>query len=365
MLNKVEIDLNAISNNVRVFREIIDIETKIIGVVKANAYGHGLVDTARAIWTSGADILATFNIEEAISLRVAKIRCPILIIGYVEPKDFRRLLDFDLTITIFNPDDAIRLNQEATKQNKWARVDLKIDTGMNRFGISPLDAIEQYQKISSLEHIKITGIHSHFADANDRDYSHEQIRQMQNVLFGLQQIGSSAPMVHMAATAGSFLYSEAHFDAIRVGIGLYGYYDSKTEEPKLMPALEFKSQVAQVKRVAKGESVGYARTFYAEKPLKIAVIPCGYSDGYSRGLSNKAYVLLHGKRARVIGRICMNIFMIDVTGINCAVGDEVILIGSQGGGKVSAEDLATLDDTIPHEILSRINPNLPREYHFK
>ncbi len=365
MLNEIEINLNAIANNVRVIRSLLDSETKIIGVVKANAYGHGLVDTARAIWTSGADILATFDIEEAISLRVNKIRCPILIIGYVEGRDFRRLLDFDLTTTIFNLDDAIRLNQEAAKQNKWAKVDIKVDTGMNRFGVMPLEAVEFYQKISALEHIKVTGIHSHFADAGDCDFSLEQIRHMQGVLFGLQQIGVTAPMVHMAATQGTFKYPEAHFDAVRVGLGLYGYYDFEVEEKRLMPALEFKTQIAQIKRVGKGESIGYRRTYVADKPLKIAVLPCGYSDGYPRDLSNKSYVLVHGKRAKLVGRICMNVFMVDVTGINCSVGDEVILIGSQGGGKVEADDLARLNGSIPHEILSRLNPNIHREYHFK
>jgi len=365
MFNKIEVDLNAITNNVRVFRNMIDAETKIIGVVKANAYGHGLIDTARAIWTSGADILATFDIEEAVSLRVAKIRCPILIIGYVEPRDYRRLLDFDLTVTIFELDDAIKLNQEATKQNKWAKVDIKVDTGMNRFGVSPFEAVEFYQKVSALEHIKITGIHSHFADAGDQEFSREQIRRMQGVLFGLQQFGTSAPMVHMAATQGTFKYPEAHFDAVRVGLGLYGYYDFEVEEKLLLPALEFRTQIAQIKRVGKGESVGYKRTFEAEKPLKIAVLPCGYSDGYPRDLSNKSQVLVHGKRARLIGRVCMNVFMIDVTGINCSVGDDVILIGSQGGGKVDADDLAQLTGSIPHEILSRLNPNIHREYHFK
>lgn len=365
MINKVEIDLNAIAHNLQIFKKNIDPETKIIGVVKANAYGHGLVEASRAIWTAGADILATFSIDEAVALRVAKIRAPIIVLGPVEQSEFRRLIDFDITLTVSDFETAYKLSREGAKQNKWAKIDLKIDTGMSRFGFSTGEFIENYKKISALEHIKITGIHSHFADASDHDFSQGQILQMQNILFHFQQNKIAPPLIHMAATCASLNYPEAHFDAIRVGLGIYGYSDADGSSGDFMPALELKSQISQLKMIAKGQSVGYKRTFIAKNPIKIAIVPIGYSDGYFRALSNKAEVLVDGKRAKVVGLVCMNVLMVDVTGIKCIIGDEVVLIGSQGSDKVDAVELARLAETNPHEILSRINPLIPREYHFK
>ncbi len=365
MINKVEIDLNAIAHNVQVFKKKIDPETKIIGVVKANAYGHGLLETARAIWTAGADILATFSLDEAVALRVGKIRAPIIVLGPVERSEFRRVIDFDITLTISDFETAYKLSREGARQNKWARVDLKIDTGMSRFGFSTGEFIENYKKIASLEHIKITGLHSHFADARDKDFSQGQLMQMQNILFHFQQNKINPPLVHMAATRAALDYPESHFDAIRVGLGIYGYSDSQNTDGEFQAVLELASQISQIRMVGKGQSVGYQRTFIAKNASKIAVIPFGYSDGYPRSLSNKADVLIDGKRARVVGLVCMNILMADVTGIKCAVGDEVVLIGARGSDKVDAVELAKLAGTNTHEILARINPLLPREYHFK
>lgn len=366
MVNKIEVNLNAIAHNLQVIKDQIDTECKIIGVVKANAYGHGLSETARAVWTSGADILAVATVDEAVQLRVAKIKSPIIVLTYIEPSEYRRAIDFDITFTIFDLRQAIKLSQEAAKLNKWAKVDIKVDSGMNRFGFAPYEALDNYKKILQLGHIKIDGIHSHFVDpAQNKELSIRQINQFQNVLFSLQQNHITAPMVHMAATGATFLYPEAHFDAVRVGLSLYGYYGFKFKSGKLQPALILKSRIAQIRRVGNGETVGYGATFKAERPTKLAILPIGYADGYARALSNKAETIVGEKRAKVIGRISMNVMTIDVTGISCSVGDEVILIGGKGDDKVDAEDLAFWADTIPHEILSRLSPTIPREYHFK
>ena len=368
MSNKIEIDLNAIAHNVRVIKSHLDPETKLIGVVKDNAYGHGLVDTARAIWTAGADILAVRNVEEAVALRVGKIRSPILILGYVDHKNFRKLLDFDITLTIFDFETALHLSQEAAKLNKWARVDIKVDTGLNRYGFATHEVVEQYQKIAALEHLKVEGIHSHLAEPSDKEFTSEQISQLQGVLFSFQQNRIAPPMVHLAATRAVFEYPEAHFDAVRVGIGLYGYSgygESTSENDKLQPVLELKSQIAQIRRVGKGQSIGYGRTVVAKNPMKLAVIPLGYADGYPRALSNKTDVLIDGHRAKVTGRVAMDAICADVTGVKCVVGDEVTLIGKQGEEKIFADELAKAADTIEHEILSRLPMSLPREYHFK
>lgn len=363
-MNKIEIDLNAISNNLIFFKKSIYPETKIIGVVKENAYGHGLVESARVIWTSGADVLAVERIQEAIDLRVAKIKAPILILGYVDPEDYHKVIDFDLILSISNFEDAYRLSREARKRNLWGRVDVEIDTGMNRWGIPPFEFLQTYQKALGLEHIKVVGIHSHFAQPLDKDFSREQIRILQNALFTLQQGKFPIPMVHMASTDAVLTNPESQFDAIRIGIGLFGYSLAKNAT-NLTPALEFKTQVAYIRRVAKGESVGYNRTFIAKQPKKIAVLPVGYADGYPRALSNNSTVIVNNKKAPVVGNICMGTTMIDITGIDCSIGDEVILIGKSEDDKVYADDLAKKANTIPYEILSRLPERIIREYHFR
>lgn len=366
MTNKIDINLNSIVHNLSVIKRAVDAETKVIGVVKANAYGHGLEETARTVWTSGADILAVNSIEEAVSLRVNKIKAPIIILSYVDPADYRKIIDFDLTLTIYDLEQARFLSREAQKQNRWARIDIKVDTGMNRYGFSPYDFLDNYKKILLLEHLKIEGIHSHFSSPSDKDFSEGQISEMKNVLFSLQQNNILAPMVHMAATEATFMYNEAHFDAVRVGLSLYGYYGFQAEDCEpLKPALSLKSKIAQIKRVAEGESVGYGRTFVAKKPMKIAVIPIGYYDGYPRSLSGKSEVLVYGIRTNIVGRICMNNLMIDVTGIKCVPGDEVVLIGEQKDEFIGADELSAKINTVPNEVLCRLSGLIPREYHFK
>lgn len=361
----IEVDLNAIVHNLTAIKKLIYPETKIIGVVKANAYGHGLVETARAVWTSGADILAVQSIEEAVELRVNKIKSPILILNYVDQKDYYKALEFDLTLTGYDLDLIYLLNIEAKKHNRWAKVDFKVDTGMNRYGFKPFEAVEAFMKVQKFEHIRIEGVHSHFACPLDREFSELQMREFQNVLFGLQQQKIQIPMVHMASSEATFLYNESQFDAVRIGQALYGYSDIADYQKLLKPALSFTSQVAGIKRVAKGESVSYDRLYAASSPRKIAVVPIGYADGYPRILSNQAEVIISGSRVKVVGRVCMNAFMVDVTGVNCQVGDKVIIIGEEKEESVWAHELGSIANTTTREILSRLSPLLPREYHFK
>lgn len=365
MINKIEVDLNAIAHNLRTIKKLIYPETKIIGVVKANAYGHGLVETARAVWTSGADILAVSSIDEAVELRVNKIRSPILVLGYVEPKEFYKALDFDITLTSHDFDLTYLLHLEAKKQNRWAKVDIKVDTGLNRLGYKTYGAAEMYQKIMNLEHIKIEGIHSHFVATNDREYSENQMKEFKNVLFNLQQQNIQPPMVHMASSDAVYLYNEAQFDAVRVGLALYGHSAVPEFDEMLEPALSLKSQIVSMRRIAKNESVSYGREFVAQDPRKIAVVPIGYFDGYPRSLSGKAEALVCGSRVKIAGRVCMNATMFDVTGINCGINDEVTLMGTQKDDKVTAEEVAKLSDTYVREILCRMPMHLPREFHFK
>lgn len=364
-MNEIEINLNAINANVNYFRGLLEPETKLIGVVKANAYGHGLVETGRVIWTSGADILATTSVAEAVMLRLEKIKAPIIVLGAIEKGDFQRIIDFDLTVTIYDFETAYQLARAAKAENKWVKLDLKIDTGLSRYGFKPPELLENYRKISALEHVKVVGIHSHFANVSDKDFSKEQIKLMQAVLFSFQQNSLEIPMTHMAATDATVNFPEAHFDAVRIGIGLYGYGTFDGYGEALKPALELKSTISCIRIVGKGETVGYRQTYKAKEAIKAAVIPLGYFDGYPRALSNKAEVLIGGKRAKVIGLVCMNAMLADVTGIKCAVGDEVTLIGRQGNEMVTAMELAHKIDTIPHEILCRLPEHLPRKHCFK
>lgn len=365
MNSLIEIDLNAIVANLSAIRKILYPETKIIGVVKANAYGHGLVETARAVWTSGADILAVQTIEEAVELRVNKIKSPILVLGFVDHRDFYKVIEFDITTTGYDLDIIYLLHIEAKKHNRWAKLDFEVDTGMNRLGFKTFEAVEKFLEVQKFEHIKIEGIHSHFASALDKDFSALQLREFQNVLFNLQQQRIAIPMAHMAATNASYLYSESQFDAIRVGAALYGYSGVDDFQKNLLPALSWKTQIASIKRVGKGESVSYDRIYKATSPRKIAILPVGYAEGYPRSLSGKAEALVNGSRVKVIGYVNMNAMMLDVTGISCAIGDEVILIGSQKEETVYANELSDIIGTNYREILTGLSPNIPREYHFK
>lgn len=364
-MNRVEINLNSINSNVNYFKSLLDSETKLIGVVKANAYGHGIEEVGRVVWTSGADILAVFSVDEAVALRVAKIRSPLIVLGPIEESDFHRLLDFDITTTVGEFETVYRLSKIAKAENKWAKIDIKVETGMNRYGFKSHEVAENVRKIMALGHVKIEGMHSHIIDPVDIPATNEQIKVLESVLFSFQQNNFEIPMVHLAATDTIVRHPSAHFDAVRLGIGIYGYGDFEGYQEALKPALELKSQISAIKLVGKGETIGYGRTFKAKDVMKIAVLPIGYFDGISRSLSNNSDVLVAGKRAKIVGRICMNSMMVDVTGIKCAVGDEVALIGVQGNDKIWADEIAKKTDTIPHEVLCRIPEHLPREYRFK
>lgn len=359
MLPWLEINLNSYRKNLETIKSILDPETQLMAVVKSNAYGHGLEESARMIWTSGADQLAVINVDEGVALRVAKIKAPILVLGFVENQDIRRAIDFDLGISVFDIDQARRISDEARIVNKWAKVHIKIDTGMHRFGFDPIDAMDSISEIFQLEHIKIEGIYSHFADATNRSFSQHQIMEMRNILFKLQQMGINAWTTHMAATGATALYPEAHFDMVRVGLGIYGL--SEMIEG-LDPVLSFKTKIGQIRRLGPGEPIGYGLTYKTDKPSKIAVIQAGYADGYPRSLSNKGEIIVRRKRAKIVGRICMNIMMADVTGINAQVGDEVTLIGSQDNATVKATELALWADTNVHEIVTGIPSSIRREF---
>jgi len=360
MLSWVEINLKAYRNNLKILRENLDAEIQIMAVVKANAYGHGLIESARTIWTSGADQLAVINVDEGVGLRIAKIKAPILVLGYAKSADMHRAIDFDIALSLFDLEQVYQVDQEARKINKWAKVHVKINTGLNRLGFDSAEAMEAIQTIYSLKHIRIEGIFSHFAAPADRDYSHKQLMEMQNLLFKFQQNNMQLPTIHMAATDASAYYPEAHFNMVRLGLAVYGLTDLYKS---LEPVLSFKTKIVQIRRVPPEENIGYDLTYKTKKPAKIAVLSIGYADGYPKALSNVGEVLIHKRRAKIVGKISMNLTTVDVTGINANVGDEAVLIGNQDNVTLKAQELVKWGGMdFAGEIVSQIPANIRREY---
>jgi alanine racemase len=360
-MNQIEIDLKKISENIGVIKQGLTNQTKLFAVVKANAYGHGLVEVAKNALQSGADGLVAFSPQEGIALRRAGIEAPVFLVGFTDPEHIEAVIENNIVATVVSLGQAEKISEIAVRLSQTALLDLKVETGMNRFGFSAEELIRDYAAIRKLPNVKIAGMHSHFADALNSDYSKEQIEQLKRVLSAIE-FGDDRPLVHLCATDSAYLYPEAHFGAVRIGIGMYGYCDSPQLKKLLQPALGLKSNIAQLKKIKKGESVSYRRTFIAEDDMSVAILPIGYADGLPRALSNVGQVLIAGQRAAIVGRICMNVTIIDVTKIDCQEGDEVVLIGQSGDDKIDAADIAKLIDTNPHEILTGLSEFLPRKY---
>lgn len=361
MLTWINVDLGALAHNLKVLHEHIEPETRVIGVVKSNAYGHGLSDVGRSLWENGVDMLAVNNVDEAIELRIAKVKAPILVLGYTQPSEYHRVIEHSLRVTLFNKEDIEPLAAAAAAAHTPVRVHLKVDTGMHRLGINPPEAFDFANAIKQEPYLILEAVFSHFAEADNLAYSRNQIKEMQSALFQFQQMDAKdMPYVHMAASRSIVKYPEAHFDMVRPGLALYGLED---DMPGLKPVLKWSTKIVQVKRVSEGSPVGYGLTFTTKRISSLAVLPIGYADGYSRALSNKAQVLINGKRVNVVGRVCMGQTIIDVTGVNAKVGDQVVLIGKSVGDIIRAQDLARWSQTNPHEVVARISPAIFRNFY--
>jgi alanine racemase len=367
---RVEISEAAIRHNIRVFRGLIGSDVKLAPAIKANAYGHGLVECARIFTSCGADFLCVDALSEAEAIRKAGIKIPILIIGYVPLSDLAHAARQDCDMTVYNFETVHALGRFGLK----ARIHLKIETGNHRQGIELVDLPKMIKELGRYPAIQVAGVSTHFANLEDRvnsQYALYQLKEFKKAIRLLEAEGHAPHFRHCANTAAAILMPEAHFSFARVGIGCYGLWPSlKTEAAarraginiELKPALTWKTIVAQVKEVEKGSLIGYGCTYEMPRDGRIAVIPAGYYDGYVRKLSNKGVVLINGKRAPVIGRICMNMMMADITGIeDVRPEDEVVLIGRQGSEYISAEDVAEWSETINYEVTTRINEKIPRK----
>jgi alanine racemase len=369
----VEIDLGAIANNVRLLKRIVGEQVGIIATLKADAYGHGAVKVAQTALGNGAEMLGVACLNEAIALRRANITAPILILGYTPAWQAREAVLNEVTTTIFSLDAARALSRAAVDLNSQVRVHVKVDTGMGRLGLLPHEVLEFIREIEDLPGVISEGIFTHLAvadlhDAHDvegwgRDYTVNQLRSFQSVLAELEDDGVHIPYVHAANSAAIFTCAESHFNLVRPGIAIYGL-DPSSQVPcpaGFEPALSFKTQIAQVKELPPGSYVSYGCTHRTTRPTRIAVIPVGYADGFRLGPRNWGEVLVNGRRAPLVGRVCMDQTMIDVTGIAAVrQGDEVVLIGQQGGDRITVGEVAERLGTINYEVVSEILARVPR-----
>lgn len=364
-----EIDLSAIENNIREIRRLTKPSAKVMAVVKANAYGHGAVEVSKTVLTNGADWLAVALLQEAVELREAGFSVPILILGYTPLEQMELVITNDLRQTIYSLEQAEALSSAAGKAGRKATVHIKVDTGMGRIGFLPKqESIDSIIKIARLPHLEVEGIYTHFAiaDAEDKDYSIEQLQYFQWLLDQLAKSGLHISIRHAANSAGLIDLPEAHFDLVRPGLILYGMYPSnEVQKTKLFlrQAMSLKAEVSYVKQVAKGTAISYGCTFVTARHSQIASLPLGYADGYTRLLSNNTDVLIKGKRAPIVGRVCMDQCMIDVTGFeDVAMGDEVVLMGRQENEFISAEEIASRIGTINYEVVCMFSSRVPRVY---
>ena len=362
----VEVDLLAIAENLATIRQKVG-PRKIMGTVKANAYGHGLVEVARFLEAKGVDMLGVSILDEAADLRQAGIQTPILIMGTILPEEADRALELDVVPTLNSLKIAKSLAEAARKRGRVIRAHVKIDTGMGRFGELPQAAIDYVGRLGALKYLEIEGIYTHFpiADEQNDPFTRRQIETFKGVIDQLTDRGFHIPIQHAANSSAILNYPESYFTMIRPGDTLYGLYPSRKVDKSLLlkPALSWKSKVLTLKQVPKGWSISYGRTYITPTEKRIAIIPVGYADGYNRHFSNKGHVLIRGRRAPIIGLVCMDQFMVDVTDIpDVTVGDEVVLIGKQGKEKITADDLARQLGTINYEIICGIAHRVPRVY---
>ena len=367
----LEIDLDRIHRNMDNMKANLDEKTKMIGVIKTDGYGHGAVPIAAELepleYMYG---FAVATVEEAHILRMAGVKKPILILGYTFPYSYPTLVKEEIRPTVFREDTLKELSEVAVSLNTKIKVHIKLDTGMSRIGVLPDESGFQFvEKALQTEGIEVEGIFTHFAtsDYADKRYAYEQLEKFQKFcLEAEERFHINFAVKHCSNSAGIIEMREANMDVVRAGITLYGLSPSDEVEKdivKFEPALSFKSTIVYVKTIPAGTAVGYGRTYIADKERTIATIPLGYGDGYPRGMSNKGYVLIHGKRAPIIGRVCMDQFMVDVTDIpGTAVNDEVTLIGTDGAETITMEEIGEVSGRFNYELACNLGKRVPRVY---
>jgi len=364
-----EIDLGAIAHNTREIRRVTAPSAKVMAVVKANGYGHGAVEASREALANGAEWLGVARVAEGVAIREAGIGAPVLILGYVSPEQFGEVVRHRLSQAVYTREMVLALAEAAAIEGVRARAHFKVDTGMGRIGwVSGLGAVKEILELARLPHLEVEGIFTHFAtaDSSDKSYTWNQFNKFNGLIEKLRKNGLEIPVRHAANTAALMEMPEIHLDLVRAGISVYGLYPSGEVDKSvfdLRPAMSLKAVVSYVKNVPAEFKVSYGCTFTTDKSTVIATLPVGYADGYSRLLSSKGEVLLHGHRAPVVGRVCMDQIMVDVGHIpGVKVGDEAVLMGRQGDEEISADEVAAKLGTINYEVICMINSRVPRVY---
>ena len=361
--NRRVIDLDILRNNMAQIRSAVRPDAMIMAVVKADGYGHGAEETSRAALAGGADMLAVASVAEGVTLRRCGIQAPILVLGAVLAADVAEGVANDLIQTVCSPEMVQLVESAAVSKEKQTKVHLKIDTGMGRIGVRNREEMEAVlQTLAKASHVMLTGVFTHFSDADDgkdgTNYTEKQFRQFCTLTGSLPD----SVIRHCANSAAIHRHPEMTMDMVRAGISLYGYPPVECSL-ELKPCMQWTAKVSYVKTLPAGEYISYGRTYRTEQPTRVATITCGYADGYHRAAGGRAEVLIHGKRVPVLGRICMDQMMADVTGIDdVQPEDEVILMGESGRDQITAEDLARWSGTISYEILLSVGSRVERVF---
>lgn len=357
------IDLGAISHNVAAIRKKIGSQRGLMAVVKADGYGHGAVEVSRTALRNGADSLAVALPEEGQHLREAGIEAPILVLGLIQPEEAWKVVDSLLDQTVSSIALLEALDREAGSASTQVNVHIKVETGLGRIGVEPHEVVLFLRRARSYRNLKVAGLFSHFSAADERDktFSQHQLQLFEQTIREIRHAGIELPQRHMANSAATLDLPESYYDLVRPGLIIYGLYPSTevSHSIEVKPAMTLKTKVCYLKTVPQGTPISYGRTFVAKKQTRVATLPLGYGDGYKRALANKGEVLIKGRRAPVIGRICMDMCMIDVSDVpDVQAGDEAIVFGQEP----TADELAAKIGTINYEVVTTVGKRVPRVY---
>jgi alanine racemase len=371
-----EISEKNLKNNLRQFRNLIGKKRKLMAVVKSNAYGHGLVEIAKIAQESKANWLGVDSVDEALELKKNGINLPILILGYTLKSRLKEVVENGFRLTVYNKETIKEISDfrfPISNKDEKINIHIKVETGTSRQGVLEENILDFVKFIGNYSNINIEGISTHYAnieDTTDHSYAQGQLKKFKEIVNLLEKKGCNIPIKHTACSAAAVLFPETYFDMVRLGISMYGHWSSRetqvtASEQKikldLKPILTWKTKVAQVKTIKAGTPVSYGITEKVSQDTKIAILPIGYWDGFDRGLSSVGNVLMGGKKCKVLGRVCMNMIVVDVNHVeNVESEDEVVIIGKQGDEKITAEEVASKLGTINYEVLTRINPRILR-----
>ena len=376
-----EVDLQAYAHNIKNLRRITRPAARLMAVVKANGYGHGAIEVSREALQNGAEFLGVARINEAIQLREAGLQAPVLIFGYSPPNLAETLIDYDFTQTVYSRETAKALSEHASRKGEKIRIHIKADSGMGRLGlllnglaagdshdIPAQDPIRDVEAIARLPGLELDGIFTHFAtaDSADKTYANRQLERFKDFINQLGRAGIEPPIIHAANSAALIDIPESHLDMVRPGIATYGLYPSEEVDQSnvdLKPVMTLKCRIIHLKNVPAGFNISYGITYQTQKSTTIATVPVGYADGFNRLMSSRGHMLLHGQRVPIVGRICMDLTMLDVGALSgVEIEDEVVIFGNQGYESITADELASSLNTINYEIVTSITSRVPRVY---